>query len=240
MHYTRLIYTLVTALLLSGCVTEKKAYYAYTVNTYSVTNDEQKQINSERLISYGDYLFEFKMRVNFIREVLMLSQREIRNITYDTIGVYLLSELKDRYAEFDTFSTNARLVKSGANSEKEYGTKFPIPTNGGTAGFWTQTMHDTIINGHKNYLSDTLITDSSGAVIGGLRLFLVKEKKFNSVYKINHSYFPDKEYCIVGYNYSFPREKQGVLSIMEEMRPLSKEEEAVCATLVKKYLSVNK
>ena len=75
--------------LLDSCNTSRNVYYAYSTATYTV-DTTKTLLGYDRLISYGDYLFEFKTEVQFNRH-LYGDGRDSMFIEYETIGVYLLS-----------------------------------------------------------------------------------------------------------------------------------------------------
>lgn len=225
---------------LNACKAQNPDYYAYSIGSYVSTPDGPKILHANRCISYGPYLIEFKMKITYKREVYMLSKKEFRSVEIDTIGLYIMSEINDTYAEFDKFDSAASVIKAGKISEKEFGITFSVPDSAMMKGIFNKNMRDTLINGLPVYVIDSTALNESGETSFLFQFYLVKAKNFNSIYRLNKVVYPDTNYSIVGYHYSYPGLDAATTSSMETMRPLSKEEIAICSALVKKYLAANK
>lgn len=57
---------------------------------------------------------------------------------------------------------------------------------------------------------------------------LIKNKKFNSLYKMDGIKFTDSNYCIVGFNIYDLKNKQNFLQEIESMNPLTKKQKYIC------------
>jgi hypothetical protein len=97
MHKTKiLLYTISVILILHGCKSLQEKYYSYKVNRYAI--DSVKHLLSpSHIISYGNYLFEFRIKVNVKNEIFMKSGTVASSINYDTLSVYLLDDKNGLY-----------------------------------------------------------------------------------------------------------------------------------------------
>lgn len=222
---------LIIVLFLIGCRPSKENYYSYKVNNY--TRDTVKQfIYSYNLISYGDYLFEFKDRVNFISN--LYGNSETNSISYDTIGVYLLSLKNKLYYEFDTFTLKSNLVKNGKLSDKEYGFKFNSLDTHGASDVSFTTPKKTMMNNIDCFITEIVLDNKTDNDSIQQTAVLIKKKKFTSLYKINGIKFRDRNYCIVGFNIYDLKKNQSFLQEIESMKPLTEKEIYICTNIIKK------
>ena len=230
----RLIKLFTSAVVLYGCTTPKEIFYSYKVNTYT-TGPVKQFIYSNNLISYGDYLFEFKDREN--RNRIVDSHSDTTYIHYDTIGVYLLFRIDKLYYEFDTFTLKNEVVKIGRLTEKEFGFKFsPTVTNSYADFSFTPPKH-IIINNINCFITEIVPSKKIEDDSIKQELILIKNTKFNSLYKMNGIKFTDNNYCIVGFHIYDLNKKQGLLQEIESMRPLTDKEKAICESMIKKSKS---
>lgn len=220
---------------LYSCKTSKEIYYSYKVDSYTI-DTVKRLFASSSLISYGDYLFEFKKRTN-IREVLHGETGAITSSTdYDTTGVYLLSNTDGMYYQFDTFALKNEISKTGKLADKEFGVRLTSPNNHDT----TETVMyktiplDTIINNIKCFYVDIVSKNKSANDSINQRVILIKSAGFNSVYRINGAKFIDNDYCIVGVYFYNLNQKQGFLEELDSLLPLSDKEKNICESMVKK------
>lgn len=170
----------------------------------------------------------------------MFSKKEFRSVEIDTIGLYIMSEANDTYAEFDKFDSAASVIKAGKVADKEFGVTFSAPDSAMMKGIFKQKIRDTLINGLPVYVIDSTAQNESGETSFLFQFYLVKAKNFNSIYRLNKIVYPDTNYSIIGYHYSYPGLDAATTSSMETMRTLTEKEIAICSALVKKYLAANK
>lgn len=86
---------------------------SFEQKTISIIDTSREQISVQSFISYGTYLFEFKMAKRDSVEVFTESKIINSKSFVDTIGVYLLNPISRTYVEFDSLHPNAKLVKRG-------------------------------------------------------------------------------------------------------------------------------
>lgn len=223
-----LVFALVIPIL-PGCRITKNMFFSYKVDSYT-TDTTKHLLTSSRIISYGDYLFEFKLRTNIESVVYRDTDSATTSIDYDTIGVYLLGEKNEIYYEFDTFTINNKIVKTGRLFEKEFGHKYPVSDS---IRFKADPIFypvDTIIN-KINCFYVPIVSGNTGNSVE-IKVILIKKRNLNSLYKIGGAKFPDKNYCIVGYNvYSFEK-KEGFVQEINTLRPLTEKEQKICESMI--------
>jgi hypothetical protein len=179
-----------------GCSTSKETYYSYTVGTY--TFDTVKHFfYSDNLISYGDYLFEFKKKINIHR--IVHKDSDSTSTYSDTIGVYLLSSTNKLYYEFDTFSLKHTVVKVGKIADKQFGLKFNSLDTGYPSDVSFKPAKKILINNINCFIAEIVSNNKIENDSIVQKIILIKKVKFNSLYKVNGIKFPDSNYCIVGF-----------------------------------------
>jgi hypothetical protein len=227
--------------LFVACTQAQPVYYAYQVDDFSV-DTAKTLIATSRVISCGDYLFEFKMQVNNEIVADMYKDENKTVVTkfttrYDTTGVYILAKGKGYY-EFDTFALTGKLVKKGPIADREFGFKLGTDksaTNKGKAAAQPKISapQDTVINGIPCYYVQTvrtqLPTDSMGT-----QYFLIKNRKFTSVYKAQGFRWLNNEYCIIGVRHYAYNGSVGYSQEINNLRPLSAAERKICESLIQK------
>jgi hypothetical protein len=216
-----------------SCSQNKVIYSSYKVNTY-LTDTSVRFLRVSSLISCGEYLIEFKLLTNIETEIKMQYGSQTQKQSYDTIGVYLLKTKSDKYFEFDSFSLEAKIIKTGLLHEKETGTKgvSKLPDTLPKGVFFT-VPRDTSINGIKCYQTE-LASSFSPVTDTSFSILLIKEKNFNSLFRIFGSEFVDKRYCIVGSSLFYKKEQAGFYDEIEGLRPLTITEENICESMIKK------
>jgi hypothetical protein len=228
------IHLVAVILLLNACVATKKMFYSYETNWYSI-DSAKHLISPTRVISYGDYMFEFKIRTNINTEIYPNPDSVVSSTSYDTIGVYLISKEKQNFFEFDTFDLKSNIVKSGKWTEKETGTSLKSlekdlrPNN--SANFSSQ--RDTIINNILCFYSSTFSKKSDGDTIEE-KLISVKNRYLNSLYKIQGMKFEDDSFCIVGFSFFDPKSKEMSYQDINNLRLLTEKERQICESMVRK------
>ncbi|RYE50453.1 MAG: hypothetical protein EOP48_19735 [Sphingobacteriales bacterium] len=223
------------AFILIACSDARGQHYTYKIRTYAL--DQGKNLLSvSRLISYEDYLFEFRTQVN-IADTITDGSAPKRGITYTNKGgFYLLKNKSDLYVEFDSFSLNNKIVKKGKIAEKEFGVKsggYDTSTYSNRALFKTLPIDTVINNVHCSYIDIDLAAAKLDSALEQ-KIFLYRDKSFNSFYKLGNSNYFDPNYCIIGIYFFDNRLKQGYLEEPDQLRRLTKEEEKICAAIIKK------
>ena len=218
-----------------SCNTSKEIYYSYKVDSYTI-DTVKRFFASSSLISYGDYLLEFKKRTNISDVVYGETGAVTSSSNYDTTGIYLLSSTNGMYFLFDTFALKNEIIKTGKLTDKEYGVRLTstgnqIPTE--TVIYKTIPL-DTIINNIKCFYIDIISKNKNTNDSFAQRVILIKSVNFNSLYRINGTKFIDTNYCIVGVQVYNLKQKQGYLEELDLLRPLTDKEKKICESMVKK------
>jgi hypothetical protein len=223
-----------------SCEPSNKISYSYMSSNYGIENGDKKDLGiTSRLISYNDYLFEFKVKKNTIDTTFMESNRVVTRIYYDTLGVYLLSHRNKLYFEFDTFSLNHKIVRVGNITDKAFGQKFVYLKDTISDFYRGKVPKDTTIYGQHYFHIDSMLKNKDGQDSILSKMLLFKNPNFMSVYKMEGNNFADKEYSVVGYHIHYYANNIDVFGIVEGLRPLDKEEEKICALMIKKSLNSN-
>ena len=228
----KLYFLLPLIIYLVGCRNSKIISYSYRINTY--TRDSSiRLLTTGRLISHGNYLFEFKLLTHFNETII--GGKSFERVYTDTIGVYLLESGNEIYYEFASFSLNEMIKKKGKLSEKESGVRKPgrleksLPN-----GVFFTNLKDTVINKIRCYR--TSIASASETTSDSMRfsLLLLKKDKFNSLYRVFGSEFTDSRYCIVGTSLLNKGSNEGYFDEIESLRPLNYMEKRICENLILK------
>lgn len=227
------IYAILVILFLYGCKASKEIYCSYKSNWYTV-DTVKRFVTSSSLISYGDYLLEFIKKTN-IKNVLYGESDSVTSVFYyDTIGVYLLGDKNRLYYEFDTFSIKNKIVKTGKLSKKSFGQLYPNSDSMTSEEIIYSNPVDTVINNISCFYATVVPRNKNGRDSIGVKVILLKIPKFNSLYKIGGGEFPNKDYCIVGFNaYSF-KNNDGFVQEVDALRPLTEKEKSLCESMVMK------
>jgi hypothetical protein len=219
---------------LYGCTTEKEIYYSYQIGTYAL-DTAKKFIHKSNLISYGDYLLEFNTKMTI--STIVHGDLDSTTISYDTMSVYLLSGTNRLYFEFDTFAINNTLSRVGKLTEKPFGFRFTFPPHDSTSDQSYAQAKKVVLNNINYFEAEIVSNDKTKNDSMQHQVILIKNKKFNSLYKMNGIKFPDGNYCIVGLYFYDLKNKGGILQQIESMRPLTEKEKDICAGMVKKSKS---
>ncbi len=226
-----ILITILAIQFLFGCKGSNEIYYSYKSNWYTI-DTVKRFITSNSLISYGDYLFEFKRTTKVINELRGESDSVTSSIYYDTTGVYLLGDKNRLYFEFDTFALENKIVKTGKLFQKPFGQLYPDSISSEEVIYSTPV--DTVINSINCFYSRVVPRNRNGRDSADVKVILLKKPKFNSLYKIGGGKFPDKDYCIVGFNaYSF-KNNDGFVQEVDALRPLTEKEKSICKSMLMK------
>jgi hypothetical protein len=233
-------YFFIALVFLEGCKPAGVISYAYKTDTYVIGKDKRIQ-SATRLISYGDYLFEFKMKVNFNTETdfdIKGKTETVRSNTVkydDTIGVYLINNNR-QYIEFDTFALSSKIVQRGNLADKPMGVKLGDGKQTiNLAPPYMSTPKDTVMNEVPCYYTEVLgdaahpVSDTVGA-----RFILVKNRHLTSLYKVFGITCMGNEYCIVGMYQYHKWLNEALLDDFAGLRPLTKAERTICESMIQK------
>lgn len=219
---------------LISCSTTKSLYYSYKTNFYTIDTGKHLFFSSS-LISYGDYVLEFRKETKIKSSLDLLSQTSTSSETEDTVGVYLLVSTNQLYYEFDTFAIQNKIVQTGKLSDKPYGETFGPKDEKIYSKFKFAPLEQTVINGINCYYSEILSnTNKACSDTVKMKMLLVKNASLNSLYKVNGSKYTDKNYCIVGMNLYYINQKQGLTEEIDALRPLTEKEKNICESMVQK------
>jgi hypothetical protein len=232
----RILYSCLVVSFLYGCKMPKEVYYSYQVNSY-VIDTTKRLVTSSSLISFGDFLFEFHVKINIRNELGLESGKVKSSIEYDTVGIYLLQNKNPLYCELDTFAIQNKVIKTGKLWEKLYGQHFdssdlvqPKPS----PYFFPV---DTIINNIKCYYATVNRANENSGDYNEIKIILIKKPKFNSLNKISGAVFPDKDYCIIGINAHSFKNNDGFVQEIDALRPLTEKEKSICESMIVKSKS---
>jgi hypothetical protein len=226
--------------LFTGCTSAQKLFYSYKIDNYS-TDTSKILLSTSRVISFNDYVFEFKMRENNFLEFeqnIEENRTLLKNSStrYDTVGVYLLTN-DQRYFEFDTFAVSSKLVNKGHIWEKEEGVKFnPLKmdtTGKGSVVPLNLTLpKDTVINNVSCYYAEIIRSKPTDKI--GTKYFLVKNKQFNSLLKLQGLKWVTEDYCIIGLEQYLYDGRERYIQEPANLRPLTTAERKICESLIQK------
>lgn len=240
LRLTSLLQFFFIILLFNSCRISNKIFYSYKSVNYDVGENKKEDLKiTSRLISYDGCLFEFKMQKKFNDTVFIESNKKVSSVYYDTIGVYLLPYKTNLYFEFDTFAVKNKLIKSGYITDKAFGQKFPAYSDTSSNFYKNKIPKDTLIYGQDYFYVDSLIKNKDGVDSILYKILLFKNPDFISNYKMGIIDFQDKEYCAVGYHIYYYEQQTALLGIIEDMRPLTKEENKICAAMLKRVMKYN-
>ncbi len=239
MNYKSIGYFFIALVFFAACKPAGVMSYSYKADTYIIGKDRRFQ-SANRLISYGDYLFEFKMKVQFNSEYdydKQQNEQNLRSITAkydDTIGVYLLAN--KQYVEFDTFAISGTIVQRGNLADKPAGARLG---DGKQAINYTPPFisvpKDTIMNEVSCHYTEVLgdlahpVSDTMGT-----GFILVKNRRLNSLYKAFGLTCMNNEFCIVGIYQYHKWLNEALIEDLAGLRQLTKAERAICESLIQK------
>lgn len=228
----RLISLLFITSTLSFCKVSKQPFYSYKTATYS-TDSVKRLLYYNHLISYGDYLFEFKITTRITTDIGE-SQSVSETFDYDTTGVYLLSGIDGFFYEFDTFALENSILKKGKLQDKPSGQNFSFQSNGKSLDVTFDIPQPVEVNNIPCFFTRSVENNKTGGDSIDQKILLIKNPKFNSLYKINGITFTDSNYCIVGFQILNLERKQGLLEEIASIRNLNEDERMICESMIRK------
>jgi hypothetical protein len=242
-YFSVSLFTFTVFALLASCGTAQRVFYSYKVDGYYMGGQyDNKRFSNSHVISCGDYMVEFNVKTNF-NDTAIAHKGEINlvgsGVTFDTLSVYLLTP-NWQYVEFDTFSLNAKVLGKGGLSEKPFGVKPQRPKPADKASDTTSKkptyspLADTVINNIPCYYADQVRGKNDVQDTVGLRVYLVKNKQLNSIYKLLGGKWPNTEYCMVGLQPFFYENGAVYTERIANLRPLTTTERNICESLIRK------
>jgi hypothetical protein len=217
-----------------GCRALSKKYYSYVWVMSAVDSVKTPQTYSH-LISYGNYIFEFNIRIN--REEIRHRGNpnyipKLKITGYDTLSVYLLNGKTRLFYEFDTFALKTKLIKIAKWEDKPTGQDLHLSPAEPKSNFLYGPLKQELINNIPCFVSKiTRVKDPQSDSLSCEEIF-VKDVDLNSFFKICGTKFTDNNYCLVGYRVFYPKKKEGTSIEIENLRPLNEREIAICKTMV--------
>lgn len=222
------------SLLITACSSSKKGAYYYSTETYGIDkNGDKQQYSVSNIVSYRDYVFEFKSTKVIEWQPANDSLMPV-SVNYKPNGVFLLNGNTRRYYEFDSFALEAKLVQQGPFSEKPFGLKLEKPVKLDSSDTYYGKVKDTVINNIPCFYSDILFKDAKTESDIEQKAILIKKRGIHSLYSINGIEFTDKRYCIIFFSVYLHSSKESFFGEISSLRPLSKKEVQICNTLIEK------
>ncbi len=219
----------------SFCKVSKNNYsYGLSVELYK-NNILVKEIQwPNHLLIYNNYLFEFNIAISNKESYHQSSKIHTIETKYDTLGVYVLSPNERKFFEFDTFATTNKLITYNLFSKKPFGQKMYDSVLKSSYNK-NQNLSDTTIWGHHlYYFKHTQKNKQEKDSIISF-LYLLKKPGFLSLLEVtNGAYYPDRNYCLIGFSILDIKSNELLLCKLEDLRRLSREEEQICASMIKK------
>lgn len=213
--------------------TAKNTNYAYRSEVYEVFENTRHNISFGNFISYDSALFEFIITRRDTSEIVSETETILKSTTYDTTGVYLLANNSKYYIQFDTFAIKSSIVKTGRLENKPNGEK--LETNSaGITGLNNISFKDTLLFNQPYYYLDTTSAVKEMADTAEVKLFFIKNKYLNTIYKIYGKILPDKEFCMAGVGVYLRKLKSNTMFIVKDLRPVTHSEEKICRALLQK------
>lgn len=226
-------------LFIWSCRVSQKNYYSYNVEkfTYEAKASESDPVktlfNFSSILSYGDYLFEYKIITHFDKEYHGY-KRVIRKKYYDTSGVYLINAKSKQYYEFDNFSADGKLLKAGPVSDKEKGMDISPVTKTDSSDTYYGPLQEVILNNVTCYSSEILDKKSAQKDAVQSKVIMVKKENFNSLFKVKGIEFTDNAYCIFGFGQTAADKSEYFSDEINNLRLLTTKEISICQSLIKK------
>lgn len=227
-HFSVIIYFLVS------CNTAKTTSYSFNIDRY-VIDTANHLLGFSSLISYGDYLFEYKITTHF-NTIINHRGESSQSVVYDTTGVYLLSGKTKRYCEFDSFGLNSKILGKGPFSAKPTGAGVtPVQQVApDSSDAYYGPPQPVSINRVACYYSHVMLKSDAPEDSTLQSAILVKKENFNSLYKIRGIQFMDTAYCIIGFRKTHLLNDETFVEQINNLRPLTDKEIKICKLMIKR------
>lgn len=216
-----------------GCSNSSR-YYFYKLNTNVINKGIKNTISSVRYISYGKYLFEFKDILSNSSEMkdgkIVLGKSIIVNS-----GVYMIIDNgKKTFYEYDTFSTNNKLIKKGDLADKNNGTDFEFKNEKIDSNLQYKELAKIDRNNMLYYEAEIGQKNVNNDDIDIIKILLVNYPDFNSIYKINGIKYLDTAYTVLGFNIKNSNRTEEFSNELDSLRLLNRQEIKICEDLIRK------
>lgn len=217
-----------------GCNTVKTATYSFNIDRY-VIDTASHLLGFSSLISYGDYLFEYKINTNF-NTIINPNGTVLNSIVYDTTGIYLLSGKTKQYCEFDSFGLKSKILSKGPFSAKPTGAGItPVEQVApDSSDSYYGPPQPVSINRVPCYYSNIMLKNEAPEDSTIQSAILIKKENFNSLYKIRGIQFVDTAYCIVGFRKTHLLNYETFVEQINNLRPLTEKELKICKSMIKR------
>lgn len=235
------IAVIILTLSLGACRTNQDMHYSYNVERYAYDwkpgseDTLSRLVDFSSILSYGNYLFEYVV-VTHIHQEVHGSNKPIITITYDTSGVYLINSNNGQYFEFNNFSLQSSIIKSGAISDKPRGMNLSPVVKTDSSDVYYGPPQNLVINNIPCYLSKILSKKEMPEDSVSTKVILMKKPNLNSLYKIKGIEFTDKAYCVVGLWQTRINKNASYEEKIKNFRMLTREEMLICRNMVKQTL----
>lgn len=226
-------------LIVWSCRASQKNFYSYNVEKFTYEtkagqSDPVKTLfNFSSILSYGDYIFEYKIITHFDKEYHGYKEVK-RKKYYDTSGVYLINARTRQYYDFDNFSITGKLLKSGPVSDKPFGLDITPVNKTDSSDTYYGAPQEVILNNTTCYSSEILDKKSAQKDAVQSKVIMVKKENFNSLFKVKGIEFTDNAYCIFGFGQSAADKSEYFSDEINNLRPLTTKEISICQSLIKK------
>ena len=162
-----------------------------------------------------------------------------RIIGYDTTAVYLSKANDSTLVEFDKFSSAGKILGVRSIFENKGGFHYQrLPKTWTYAGN-TNISRDTTIKGVKLFYVDTMIRSNDGKDSLSGTTILSDLPNLITPFTINGINYPSTKYVIVGYNAYAYFQKEGVFTLIDSLRRLSRKEENICSRMIREAYKAN-
>lgn len=205
---------------------------SFEQKTISITDTIQELVLVSRFISYGNFLFEFKMAKWDSVEVFTESKIINSKSFEDTVGVYLLNPISRTYVEFDSLHPNAKLVKRGKISEKEFGFRYRDTATDYFAPYASEELKDTVLWNQQLLYIPFEINDKNEKYHS--TIFFSKDPSLNSPFDYVYSKFSKPKLSMVGFTLFFEDKNQKLELRFENVKELDKSWQNICKKLIEK------
>ncbi|MCU0321102.1 MAG: hypothetical protein MUE72_01725 [Chitinophagaceae bacterium] len=207
--------------------------YAYTIGTYFHTSAKY----NNPFVVYNGKIFEFIIKNKVFNESTVSiddgTESEIKTTyVYDTTSVQIIDLKTNRFILVDGFVDSCKVINYGKYDTSKIGHKHGISKINCIENLGENIKRDTIINGTKYYFTSETQKDEQGNDSTVFYLLFLKKTNFLSIFYpagLNHN---ELHYC--GMSFKHLASNENLLYLVENIRPISQNEENICAKMIKK------
>lgn len=219
-------------------------HFSYSNKMYAIDieNDTKTDMKiHENYISFKPYLFEFNIRVNQYDSIDQHSGQRLFRFTFDTASIFLIDISKEMFFEFDSFTTEAKLLSSGKLQEKKYGTQFSEKKQLEADTFLKKSLlKDTTLWDKKLFYYSSVQKNLQNADSVITHVFFIEKPHFVSFHDIPNRLMKDELYSMVGFSVHLLDKHQKVTNELEKLRDLNRFEEEICVKMIDSMLASTK